>query len=281
MLNNIVFIIFDSCRYDAFVKARTPNIDRIGNTECRLSYASWTSPSHYTYLMGMIPYKKNLKGVFASQVYRNDFQLWSKRIGRENIEFKNFVPQLSLVSFLKQLGYKSYGYVSLPVLNHTTSMSCFFDHYELMEEHNHLAAIFEKISFSDTPSFYFINTGETHYPYILPNESDVSLPKISGVHGVFKTLDDFLKNPSQFLSETKQEQFFHPEQFVQFYNKTITNIEYLDRLIGMFFEKCPKNTYFIITSDHGELFGEDGYFGHGPIMHEKVFEVPFIEGMIL
>jgi glucan phosphoethanolaminetransferase (alkaline phosphatase superfamily) len=35
-----------------------------------------------------------------------------------------------------------------------------------------------------------------------------------------------------------------------------------------------------VTSDHGELFGEDGYFGHGPINHEKVLEVPFVEGMV-
>jgi glucan phosphoethanolaminetransferase (alkaline phosphatase superfamily) len=42
--------------------------------------------------------------------------------------------------------------------------------------------------------------------------------------------------------------------------------------------KCPPNTYFIITADHGELFGEGDYFGHGPVMHEKCFEVPFIEG---
>jgi len=35
-----------------------------------------------------------------------------------------------------------------------------------------------------------------------------------------------------------------------------------------------------VTADHGELFGEAGYFGHGPIMHEKCFEVPFVEGML-
>jgi glucan phosphoethanolaminetransferase (alkaline phosphatase superfamily) len=34
----------------------------------------------------------------------------------------------------------------------------------------------------------------------------------------------------------------------------------------------------IVTSDHGELFGEERYFGHGPIAHEKVLEVPFVEG---
>jgi hypothetical protein len=30
-----------------------------------------------------------------------------------------------------------------------------------------------------------------------------------------------------------------------------------------------------VTSDHGELIGEDCYFGHGPSAHEKVLEVPF------
>jgi hypothetical protein len=28
------------------------------------------------------------------------------------------------------------------------------------------------------------------------------------------------------------------------------------------------------------LFGEEGYFGHGPIVHEKVLEVPFVEGKL-
>ena len=53
-----------------------------------------------------------------------------------------------------------------------------------------------------------------------------------------------------------------------------------DSVFENLLNKCPENTYFIITADHGELFGEDGYFGHGPIMHDKVFEVPFIEGKL-
>jgi arylsulfatase A-like enzyme len=42
----------------------------------------------------------------------------------------------------------------------------------------------------------------------------------------------------------------------------------------------PKDTWVIVTADHGELFGEDGYFGHGPILHDKVLEVPFLEGKL-
>jgi glucan phosphoethanolaminetransferase (alkaline phosphatase superfamily) len=46
------------------------------------------------------------------------------------------------------------------------------------------------------------------------------------------------------------------------------------------FDLVPANTYITVTSDHGELFGEEGYFGHGPINHAKVYEVPFVEGKI-
>ena len=46
------------------------------------------------------------------------------------------------------------------------------------------------------------------------------------------------------------------------------------------YDHVPENTHIIITADHGELFGEEGYFGHGPIMHDKVFEVPYVEGKI-
>ena len=31
------------------------------------------------------------------------------------------------------------------------------------------------------------------------------------------------------------------------------------------FDLVPENTYITITADHGELFGEEGFFGHGPI----------------
>ena len=44
---------------------------------------------------------------------------------------------------------------------------------------------------------------------------------------------------------------------------------------GGVFDLVPENTYVTITSDHGELFGEDGYFGHGPIQHEKVWKCRF------
>ena len=285
--NNVVFIVFDSCRWDAYQAASTPNLDRIGQAEQRYSYASWTSPSHYTFLMGMVPHQSP-KGVFASNVYRDEFALWSRRLNVPNVEFAGFVPQLSLPHFLKGQGYRTEGVVSLPVLNPMTNLSMHFDRYELAPSHNDLGIIFDGDGdkfrgiqpSKDEPGFYFLNTGETHYPYTLPGESGKDLPHISGVHGVFKHLDDFLKNPSEFMEDKKQDEFFSPEQFKAFYEKQIACVEHLDKVVGKFMDRCPANTYFMIMSDHGELFGEDGYFGHGPIFHEKVFEVFYLEGLL-
>ncbi len=285
-MNNVFFIIFDSCRFDAYEAAKTPNLDRIGKAEKRYSYASWTSPSHFTFLMGMVPHQSP-KGVFASNVYRDEFSLWAKRLNVKDVEFGKFVPQLSLPYFLKTQGYRTEGVVSLPVLNPMTAMSQHFDRYELAPSHNDLGLILDGSDTfrgitpkKDEPTFYFLNTGETHYPYLLPGESGEDLPHISGVHGVFKNLDEFLKNPSEALEKTQQDEFFTPEQFRAFYDKQIACVEHLDGVVGKLMDRCPENTHFMIMSDHGELFGEDGYFGHGPIFHEKVFEVFYLEGKL-
>jgi len=276
--NNVVFIVFDSCRWDAYQAARTPNLDRIAPAARRYSYASWTSPSHYTFLMGMVPHASP-RGVFASNVYREEFASWSDRLNIPDVAFNAFVPQLSLPHFLKAQGYWCEGWVSLPVLNPLTSMSAHFDRYELAPEHNDLGQILDQLAFrDDRPSFFFVNTGETHYPYLLPGETADDLPHLSGVHGVFKSLDEFLKNPGAFLEGRREDEFFTPEQFRAFYDKQVACVEHLDAVVGRFCERCPENTHFMIMSDHGELFGEDGYFGHGPIFHEKVFEVFFLEG---
>ena len=62
--------------------------------------------------------------------------------------------------------------------------------------------------------------------------------------------------------------------------RQVRALRYLDGVFERLFDIVPRNTWVVVTSDHGELFGEDGYFGHGPIAHDKVFEVPFVEGAV-
>jgi len=280
MKNNLVYIIFDSCRYDSFAAAKTPNIDRLGKADRRYSYASWTVPSHTVYLLGACPHLSP-KGVFASEVYKKDFINWGSRLNVPDISFRQFVPRLSLPAFLKENGYKTNALVSMPVLNQTTILNQHFDRYQLMKSHNDFDAIIDELTFdADQPSFYFLNIGETHYPYTLPGESGEHLPRIHGVHGVFKHMDDMIMAGKTASDLPANDQFFDQAQMDQLKAKQVSNIEYLDKLFEKLYDTCPKNTHFIVTADHGELFGEDGYFGHGPVIHDKVFEVFFTEGML-
>jgi arylsulfatase A-like enzyme len=167
--------------------------------------------------------------------------------------------------------------VSMPVLNRHTPVNRDFDSYELMPTHNDMAAMLPEMSFdSERPTFYLLNVGETHYPYALPDEDPDRWPRISGVHGVFKRLDEGSEDQPH---PTEPREFFDQERLQELRDRQVRAVEYLDGVFARLFDLLPDDTWVVVTSDHGELFGEDQYFGHGPIAHEKVLEVPFVEGL--
>src|SRR5262249_13095966 len=155
MPNNYVLVIFDSCRYDSFMTANPTTIRRLGDVERRWSYASWTSPSHFNLMIGLMPHASP-KNVYASQYYKKDFLKFNQRLGTSDFAFKSLLPEMYLPIFLKQvLGYSTNAMVSLPVLNPRTPINVGFDSYRLMEKHNDMRAMLRLMSFSpDRPHFY-------------------------------------------------------------------------------------------------------------------------------
>ena len=273
---NLVMVILDSLRYDSWVEAQPAVLGTLGAVERRFSYASWTAPSHYNLLMGLLPHTSPFE-VYASEYYKEDFLRYGERLNLDDMGFKRLLPSIFLPTFLRNaLGYRTHAMVSMPVLNPFTVINRDFDSFELMPKHNDMGAMLDKLTFSDErPSFYLLNTGETHYPYALPDEDPGQWPRISGVHGVFKHLDE--TDPTH---PERAPAFFDNQSLRELHGRQIEAVSYLDGVFKRLFDLLPSNTWVIVTSDHGELFGEDRFFGHGPVMHEKVFEVPFVEGMV-
>ena len=270
---NLVYIVMDSCRLDSYLRAKTPNMDSIAEGEQRYSYASWTAPSHHSLFMGQIAHKRPRR-VLASEVYKKEYSKWVDRIDVPDLSFKSFVPELSLAKVLQKVGYRTTAKVSMPVLNPFTGMNRYFDEYRLMTDHNDFGGMIAQTEFSDNqPSFHFMNLGETHYPYMLKDEN---LPRISGVHGVVKGMDDAIARSGDMPTEDTE--FFSQEDMQGLHDQQVRCVEHIDGLLAGLLDKAPVNTHFIVTADHGECFGEGDYFGHGPVMHEKVFEIPFLEG---
>jgi hypothetical protein len=255
--NNLIVVILDSLRHDSFMAAQPKVITKLGPVERRFSYASWTAPSHYNLLTGLLPHTTP-EHVYASEYYKEDFFNYNKRLGAKGIEFAKMVPALWLPGFLRNtLGYATHARVSLPVLNPKTGINRDFDSFELMDKHN---------------------VGETHYPYAKPDEDSSMWPRISGVNGVFKKLDESVDAQGNLIKDDTQ--FFDQDKLDQLRERQVDTVRYLDGVFEELYDMVPENTHIIVTADHGELFGEMGYFGHGPIMHDKCFEVPYLEGKI-
>jgi hypothetical protein len=268
---DVVVVTLDSLRYDSLLAAQPRHLPRLGAIEQRYSYATWTAPSHYNLLMGLLPHPSP-RSVYASDYYQQDFARYSERLRIADVEFKRLLPSLWLPTFLRaQHGYRTHAMVSMPALNPATVTNHDFDTYELMPKHNDMAAMLDRLRFDDQPAFYLLNVGETHYPYALPDEDPTQWPRISGVHGVVRRLDE--RNGEQ------PDAFFDAAQMAELRARQVRAAGYVDGLVEKLYDLTPPDTWIVVTSDHGELFGEDGYFGHGPIAHEKVLEVPFVEGL--
>jgi hypothetical protein len=59
-------------------------------------------------------------------------------------------------------------------------------------------------------------------------------------------------------------------------------LQYVDGQLPMLLDamrKRPRGTFFIVTSDHGTAYGEDGWNGHR-LAHEVVWTVPYAEGIL-
>ena len=130
---------------------------------------------------------------------------------------------------------------------------------------------------SQTASIGEVVRFESIMEVVSDDEPPDEWPRISGVHGVFKHIDESIVGGRLRKTSAKM---FDNRKLGALRQRQIDAVKYLDTVVEELLDVVPRNTYITVTADHGELFGEDGYFGHGPIQHEKVFEVPFVEGKV-
>lgn len=273
---SLVVVVLDSLRHDSTVEAHTPTLDALGDLERRWSYASWTAPSHYNLLTGLLPHSSPQR-VYASDLYRDEYRRYGERLGIRDLGFEAMLPGLWLPAHLHDaVGYATHAVVSMPVLNPATGVNRSFDSYELMPSHADLPGMVDRVRVdADEPSFWLLNAGETHYPYSFGDDDPSRWPRISGVHGVVRRLGDDTER-----ADVAGADWFTPSEMAELRGRQVAAAEHCDRQLARLFDSLPSGTWVVVTSDHGELFGEDDYFGHGPVNHPKVLEVPFVEGPV-
>lgn len=131
-------------------------------------------------------------------------------------------------------------------------------------------------SSTQEPFFLFMNFIETHGPYIPPKnfvneyiDERYSKSKIRKI-GELNTIelsagetDLSAKDNNILVSLYDAEISYLDQKFEEFYNR------YQNLNIN-------NETIFLFLSDHGDLFGEEGFWGHQGIIHPKLCRVPLI-----
>ncbi len=262
---DFLLVTWDSCRFDAYMQARTPRLDEVGKPKKGWAMGTYTLPAHVAMFYGFLPH------VFESQAFYNRHvqQLW--RISHRNLRTRplvTFPPGASIVSGFRKRGYFTMGIAAMDWFRDTAALREGFEYFRVTgidaEAQNQLFGRSLAANRS-RPVFAFVNYGETHSPFRYRGmkernpavESRYSLPRILNQHGTWK-----------------ESWTFDREAF----SSQVACAEFLDARTGELldlFRRRGRPTTVVVCSDHGECFGENGLYGHG-FYHEKVMEVPIL-----
>lgn len=256
---DLLFLIADSLRYDSAIMARTPNLDRFGEIHRCYAQATGTWPSLMGMLVGLLPHAFEpipLYNRFISRLVRMG-PAWpgSRSAAMGETPEITIDDEWSIPHGYRAAGANTVatGPSFLSWMNHPFWAANFESYSALREASQQAQWFLQRID--ERPCFGLINFGETHAPYAA-GAAPEPLP------------DGYARHK---LGEGP----LSSEDFARLHRRQITACEYLDDVVGKLCQELRPGTTVVFTGDHGECFGEDGYFGHG-FYHPKVMEVPML-----
>ncbi len=122
------------------------------------------------------------------------------------------------------------------------------------------------------PFFAFLNYYDAHEPLLPPIPFD-------GRFGPTHPSGDFEYETIDIEFQKKHD--WSESDSMQYRNAYDSSIAYIDNQLGVLFSSLAEqgvldNTVVIITSDHGELLGEHGLYGHSTSLYIEALRVPLL-----
>jgi hypothetical protein len=283
--HNTLLITLDSCRYDTFELAQTPNLDKIGEATPAMTNGNFTLPAHTSIFSGFLPKSddENPDSFYTA----NGIQLWRLN-NSKNREAPIGIPLRgrSIVEGYRNLGYEIRGFGGTKFFydNHQLLRTDFkegeFLHFgalygnegEAIENRNpkvlpfsHIDEIADSVNQAEN-WFIFINSHETHSPYNVEFLEDPELLELVKYSSKFRNgkIDPEMK-------------FDYKNGGEKLHALQVEALEFVDKGLGKLLDKISTDIPIltVITGDHGEAFGESGLWGH-IINKPEVLEVPLL-----
>ncbi len=279
---SILLITLDTCRADHFScydssLPTTPNLDRLARDGRRylhaFSAAPSTAPSHASILTGKYPTRHT--------------------VGLANNEYTLAPSTTTLAELLQSAGYRTGAVVSNPVLRATVGFDQGFatydDRFEGVEPTRRLPERYadravelalDWLEPEDArPWFLWLHLQDPHGPYLPPADWSCDLP--SDPDADSSTLPAGSDHTGH--GAIPRYQLVEGRLAISDYRRRYAcEVSYLDHHLGRLLDHLSdrpdhRNTLVIVTADHGEALGEDGYyFAHGHSIAPDQVHVPLL-----
>ncbi len=139
---------------------------------------------------------------------------------------------------------------------------------------NEVFKLVDKVKKENAPFFLFVNYMDAHWPYIPPPPFDSLYP---GKKGVF-TLSHYLRLKKQVMNFERNITEEEQRHLISQYDGGIAYIDFQIRELCQRLKEAGlyQNSIIIITSDHGEAFGDRNLMEHGVSVYQDLVYVPLI-----
>jgi len=311
---NVVWVTLESVRADhtsvhGYGRDTTPNLERIaaradgarfGNC---FSQSIWTPASSASMLTGthLFRHGVGLDGN-AEEPLRSDLRTVPELLGENGYltACLSSNPYLSAATGLDR-GFEKFSWLSLkhlykhretvlPMLAYIARLRTYAHGFSLEGHEHNLTYVMQRVlqrwvrSFSrgDDPFFLYVHCPNPHLPYT-PPEKYIDR---------YLTDDEFAPEAALDLSferygsqERVIENIADGADFTDREWRTIealydAEIAYADELVGRLFDTVEaldgRETVFVVTGDHGDLFGEQGLVGHNLVLDDGLTNVPLV-----
>ena len=269
---NVLIITLDTTRADhlgcyGYERETSPNLDRLAAESTLythvVSTSSWTLPSHASLFTGKFTTSHG-----ARYDPEGPLKLTSGIEGPEDWDHYRArglaTGEVTLAGVLSDAGWRTGAVVAGPWMKQVFGLGAGFEHYDDEQVHSVTGRLASEVTDAalswlsrpdERPFFLFLNYYDPHSPFQAP-------PPYT-----FKFM------PPQ---RHTQRGLANSKNWVDLYDAEIL---YTDEHVGRLLDELRRTgdfegTLIVVTADHGELFGEQGHWGHGEFLTQQELGVP-------
>lgn len=296
---NVLLLVLDTARsismsLNGYERPTTPELEKFAHTGMNFlrarSPSSWTLPSHASMFTGRLPHQ--LSTGFRAGL-DSTYPTLAEALERSGYHTAGFVANLHYASrdFGLNRGFMHYEDYAISFgemfLNSSIGRYLAVDPrfrrrvgwYDILGRKSAARLNRGLLSWLDhrdstRPFFAFINYYDAHEPYLPPPEFDRRFAS-NAPRRPYLT-DQSIRGARRLLKLRMT-----PAEISREHDAYAASLAYLDFEIGRLVDSLESrgllhNTLVIITSDHGEQFGEHGMFVHGNSLYRPLMNVPLI-----